>query len=538
MRYSLLSTFVALTLTIAAAVATAETRSIAAPPARAQGEGPFSRLVLRGPTLINGTGAPALGPVDIVIEGNRITDVVSVGNPGVPIDAARRPEAAPGDREISLEGSFVLPGFIDMHGHIGGVEQGTPAEYVMKLWMAHGITTIRDPACGNGLEWVMKRRDESARNAVTAPRVFAYVTFGQDAPEPLTTPARARAWVRSAAKQGADGIKFFFAPPEILQAALDEARKQKLRTAMHHAQLEVARANVLQTAHWGLTTMEHWYGLPEALFVDRTVQSYPPEYNYNDEAHRFGEAGRLWAQAAPPDSERWNAVRDRLIELDFTLDPTLTIYEASRNLMSARRAEWHERYTLPALWDFFAPNRNAHGSYWFDWTTADEIAWRDNFRRWMAFLNDYKNHGGRVTAGSDSGYIYKLYGFGYIRELELLQEAGFHPLEVVRAATLSGAEALGRADDLGSVEPGKLADLVVVDENPLANFKVLYGSGAIRVDAENRPVRVGGVRYTIKDGIIYDAKALLNDVAEIVAEAKRVAGRPTLIQPGLAEDDG
>lgn len=538
MRYSLLSTFVALTLTIAAAVATAETRSIAAPPARAQGEGPFSRLLLRGPTLINGTGAPALGPVDIVIEGNRITDVVSVGNPGVPIDAARRPEAVPGDREISLEGSFVLPGFIDMHGHIGGVEQGTPAEYVMKLWMAHGITTIRDPACGNGLEWVMKRRDESARNAVTAPRVFAYVTFGQDAPEPLTTPARARAWVRSVAKQGADGIKFFFAPPEILQAALDEARKQKLRTAMHHAQLEVARANVLQTAQWGLTTMEHWYGLPEALFVDRTVQNYPPEYNYNDEAHRFGEAGRLWAQAAPPDSERWNVVRDRLIELDFTLDPTLTIYEASRNLMSARRAEWHERYTLPALWDFFAPNRNAHGSYWFDWTTADEIAWRDNFRRWMAFLNDYKNHGGRVTAGSDSGYIYKLYGFGYIRELELLQEAGFHPLEVVRAATLSGAEALGRADDLGSVEPGKLADLVVVDENPLANFKVLYGSGAIRVDAENRPVRVGGVRYTIKDGIIYDAKALLNDVAEIVAEAKRVAGRPTLIQPGLAEDDG
>jgi cytosine/adenosine deaminase-related metal-dependent hydrolase len=138
-----------------------------------------------------------------------------------------------------------------------------------------------------------------------------------------------------------------------------------------------------------------------------------------------------------------------------------------------------------------------------------------------------------VTTGSDSGYIYKLYGFGYVRELELLQEAGFHPLEVVRAATLSGAEALGRADDIGSVEPGKLADLVVVPENPLANFKVLYGTGHVRVTEDNRVVRVGGVRWTIKDGIVYDAPALLADVREIVRRAKEEAGRPELLQPGV-----
>ncbi len=182
---------------------------------------------------------------------------------------------------------------------------------------------------------------------------------------------------------------------------------------------------------------------------------------------------------------------EELLELDFTLDPTLTIYEASRDLMRARRAEWHEEYTLPSLWDFYRPSRKPHGSYWFDWSTEDEVAWRDNFRRWMVFLNEYKNRGGRVTAGPDSGFIYKLYGFGYIRELELLREAGFHPLEVLRSATFLGAEALGRVAEIGSVEPGKLADLVVVAENPLANLKVLYGTGAIRVDEHNQPVRVG-----------------------------------------------
>ena len=490
-------------------------------PPRDQGEGPYQRLILRGVTVINGEGAPAVGPVDIVIENNRIARIASVGYPGVPIKPEGRPKAQAGDKEMDLEGHFVLPGFIDMHGHIGGSTEGVDAEYVFKLWLGHGITTVREPGSFNGLDWVMEQKNQSDANTIIAPRIVPYAGFGMGRPEPITTAKQARDWVKGIARKGAKGIKFFGAHPTIMEAALDEAEKQKLGSAMHHAQLYVTEMNVIDSARLGLTTMEHWYGLPEAMFEDRRIQHYPEDYNYNNEEHRFGEAGKLWQQAAKPGSDKWNQVRDELISLDFTLDPTLTIYEASRDLMREQTAVWHDEYTLPTLTRFFTPSRYAHGAYFFDWTTADEISWKQNFDLWMRFLNDYKNHGGRVTTGSDSGYIYKIFGFGYIRELELLQEAGFHPLEVVQSATINGAEALGMDDQIGSIREGKLADMVVVEYNPLQNFKVLYGTGHFKLDENNQTGRVGGVKYTIKDGIVYDAKALLADVRKIVAEAKQ-----------------
>ena len=501
-------------------------------PPRSVGEGPWDQLIIRGVTLINGNGAPPIGPVDIIVEDNVIKSIRNVGYPGVPIDSARRPKLDEGGYELDANGMYLMPGFVDMHGHIGGRMQGANAEYVFKLWMAHGITTIRDPSCGNGLDWVLDQKAKSASNEITAPRIQAYTVFGQGSTETISTPEMAREWVRSNADKGADGIKFFGAAPDIMAAALDENKKLGLRSACHHAQMDVARWNVLESARAGLTSMEHWYGLPEALFNDKTVQQYPLDYNYRNEQDRFSEAGRLWQQAAEPGSEHWNKVMDELLELDFTIDPTFNIYEASRDLHRARRLEWHEIYTMPKLWLFFQPSRISHGSYWHYWGTEEEVDWRKNYQIWMNFVNEYKNRGGRVTTGSDSGFIWQLYGFAYIRELELLREAGFHPLEVIRSATLNGAEALGMDDQIGTVEVGKLADFVIVEENPLENLKVLYGTGAIKLNDKNEVVRVGGVRYTVKDGIIYDAKELLEDVREMVDKDKEERGFE-IYQPGL-----
>lgn len=501
-------------------------------PDRAEGEGPWTQLIIRGVTLINGNGAPPTGPVDIVVENNIIKNIKTVGYPGVEIDPSRRPQLIEGGKELDASGMYLLPGFIDMHGHIGGESQGAGAEYVFKLWMAHGITTIREPGSGNGIDWVLEHKEKSENNTITAPRIYAYTSFGQGSKKPISTPEMARTWVQNNAKKGSDGIKFFGAEPEIMKAALDENNKLGLGSAMHHAQMAVARWNVMHSAKAGLTSMEHWYGLPEALFEDRTIQHYPVDYNYNNEQHRFSEAGRLWQQAAKPGSAHWNKVMNELLVLDFTLDPTFNIYEASRDLQRTRRLEWHETYTLPSLWEFYQPSKISHGSYWHYWGTEEEVAWKENYRLWMTFVNDYKNKGGRVTTGSDSGFIFQLYGFAYIRELELLREAGFHPLEIIRSATLNGAEALGVDRQLGSVEVGKLADFVIVEENPIKNLKVLYGTGAIKLTEDNEVVRVGGVKYTIKDGIIYDAKKLLADVKEMVDKAKEESGYK-IIQPGM-----
>ena len=489
-------------------------------PDRNTGEGPYKKLILRGVNLVSGEGAPARGPVDIVIEGNRISRIVNVGSPGALIPDAHRPQADRETRDMDLTGYYVLPGFVDMHAHIGGSADDIPAEYVFKLWLAHGITTIREPGSFNGLDWVMDHVKRSEENTIAAPRIIPYLGFGMGSSAPISSPQQAVDWVNMAADQGVAGIKFFGARPEIMAAAFKQAQQRGLGSAMHHAQLNVMRTNVVDSAQMGLTTMEHWYGLPEAMFEDKRIQHYPADYNYNNEQHRFEEAGRLWSQTATPGSEKWNQVRDTLLALDFTINPTFTIYEANRDLMREQTAVWHKEYTLPTLWAFFQPSKHAHGSYWFDWTTQKEIDWKHNFQRWMQFINDYKNHGGRVTTGSDSGYIYKIYGFGYIRELELLQEAGFHPLEVIQSATLNGAQALGMDEDIGSVAEGKLADLVISKENPLANFKVLYGTGHFALGEDGLPTRIGGVDYTIKDGIVYDAKALLADVRALVAAAK------------------
>ncbi|MDF2158666.1 amidohydrolase family protein [Algoriphagus sp. CAU 1675] len=501
-------------------------------PDRGEGDGPYDRLIIRGVVLVDGTGAPPIGPVDIVVEKNKIAQIQVVGYPGLPINENRRPKADEKTKVLDAEGHYLLPGFVDAHAHIGGTGQGTPAEYVYKLWMAHGVTTIRDPSAGNGLDWVLSEKKRSAANEITAPRILAYTAFGQGAKSPITNAEQAKAWVNENKAKGADGIKFFGAKPDVMEAAISENKRIGLRSAMHHQQLDVARWNVLNSARAGLTSMEHWYGLPEALFENRTIQDFRLDYNYQNEQHRFGEAGKLWKQAAAPYSEHWNKVMNELLELDFTLDPTFNIYEANRDLMRARTAEWHATYTLPSLWRFYAPSRQSHGSYWFDWTTEEETQWKENYRLWMTFVNEYKNRGGRVTAGSDSGFIYQLYGFAYIRELELLREAGFHPLEVIRSATMYGAQSLGMDKQIGTVEVGKLADFVIVEENPLQNLKVLYGTGSIRIDENNQPIRVGGVKYTVKDGIVYDAKQLLEDVRAMVEKAKAEENAQNH-QPGL-----
>jgi len=144
-------------------------------PDRAEGEGPYERLVLCGAIVVDGAGAPPFGPTDIAIEGNRIVEIRPVGSPGAEMPDEERPAA--GARELDVSGMYVLPGFVDLHGHqhTESSEQGVPATYVHKLWMAHGITTVAD--VGNfDVDWLMHHKARSAKSEITAPRVFAPAT--------------------------------------------------------------------------------------------------------------------------------------------------------------------------------------------------------------------------------------------------------------------------------------------------------------------------------------------------------------------------
>jgi imidazolonepropionase-like amidohydrolase len=507
-------------------------QGIVAAPDRGAGEGagPFDTLVIRGVMLIDGTGAPPRGPVDVVVEGNRISAVRSAGTPGLPMRQDRPPEKP--DHEIDATGMYLLPGFVDLHVHAGGPPKNDEAEYAYKLWLAHGVTTVR----GVGLaanDFSVREKARSERNEIVAPRIFNYQRPGsgwtRGFPE---TPEAAREWVRWAAQNGVDGMKLGAFRPEIMAALLDEAKTHGLGSTAHLAQTGVAQMNAIKAARLGLGTVTHFYGHFESLLKDYVVQPWPVDMNYADEQWRFGQVARLWDKIHEPGSPEWKAYLKEHLELGTTFDPTMTIYAAGRDVMQARNADWHDRYTLPSLMDFYVPSRENHGAYWFNWTTHDEVAWRNFYQMWFRLLNDYKKMGGRVATGSDSGFIYKTYGFGYVEELELLQEAGFHPLEVVQAATMNGAltlhEPKGTPIEFGVVREGLLADMVIVDQNPLENFKVLYGTGAVRLNDETRRAeRVGGVRWTIKDGVVYDAKKLLEDVAAMVEKQKAERARQT-----------
>jgi imidazolonepropionase-like amidohydrolase len=137
----------------------------------------------------------------------------------------------------------------------------------------------------------------------------------------------------------------------------------------------------------------------------------------------------------------------------------------------------------------------------------------------MDALREFGRRGGTIGVGEDAGFIYQMYGYALIREMELHQEAGFHPIKVIQHATGNNAKILGQEDRLGRVRAGYAADLIVVDGNPLEDLKVLYpgGTNAVR---DGRVVRSRGIEWTIKDGIPYHGPTLLNEVKDIVARAR------------------
>lgn len=471
-------------------------------------------LIIRNATVVDGSGTPARGGMTIVIEENRITSMYAEEAARVPGFTA--PPVQGDVREIDAEGQYVLPGLINMHAHTYGPWGLAvfPNEYIYKLWLACGVTTVRD--VGSVAVLILNERKKSAANEIIAPRIYAYLWFPSGiigsalTTEASLTEASIRETVRALNDRGADGIKLRGFDREATRIIMDEANRVGLRTA-HHVGVE--NMNAWDNAEFGTTTIEHWYGIPDAAVPG--IQDFPADFDHSNELHRFRYAGRLWREADP---EKLQQVLQALADADVAWNPTFAIYEASRDLQRAVTHPAFDDYLHPALAAFFEPDPAKHGSFFFGWTSTDEAYWKENYRIWMDAVVDFDRRGGLVTAGEDAGFIYQLFGFCMLRELQLQEEAGFHPVEVIQHATSNGAIALGEGDRLGRLRPGYLADLIIVNGNPMEDLNVLTPRGLH--DALDHQGQ-GGIEWTIKDGIPYHAPTLLKDVREIVAEARQ-----------------
>jgi imidazolonepropionase-like amidohydrolase len=457
----------------------------------------YDRLVIRNIVVIDGKGTPARGPLDIVVEGNKIAAVRG---------ANTRPDAYKNEKHV-LDGTgmYLLPGLINSHVHLQDERAGIPQpfEYEYKVWLSCGITTIRDVS-SDAKKALIERR-KSQEGTIVAPRLYIYMVAGE------ATPEEGRKAVRAIKEQGGDGVKIFGMDRDIMAAIVDESKKLGLKVA-HHVGVE--ETDTRDVAAFGVDTIEHWYGVPDAAL--KGSQNFPPSYNYNNESDRFRWAGRLWREADPA---KLDAILAKMVEKGVAWVPTFSTYEACRDMTRARNLPWFKEYLHPALEEYFKPSPARHGAFSWGWSTEDEIAWKENYRIWMKAVRDFADKGGLVGAADDAGFIYTLYGFTFLSELELLQEAGFHPIDVIQCATGNNAKLMGLENELGRVRQGFLADLILLDENPLANLKYLYPTGVLDIK-DGKDVIRGGIKWTIKDGLVYNTPKLIQDVKDIVTKAR------------------
>ena len=491
----------------------------------------YNRLIIRGVTMLSGRGTPGSnramppeGPVDIVIENGRITNIILMDA----VNTASNPtnyQRATGDKVIDAKGMFVMPGLVEMHAHLppaGGEFGARGLDYAYRIYLGHGVTTVRDAGTGPGLKLMTEQRKATDANALVGPRLI----LCQRWPLPLRrwdigdTPEKARAMVQQFKALGADCIKISKSPghyPDVMAAAADEGKKLGMFTMVD---LKVSESDAVVASNAGVKSIEHWYGIPDAAL--KGSQNFPTDYNYWDELDRFRYAGLLWSEA-DRNPEKLSAVLDLMIKNGTNWNPTMAVYEDNRDVWRDVTLPVRETLMHPSQM-FAGPDTTVHGAFKREWKTSDEINWRRNFQIWMKWVKTFHERGGLLTAGSDDPGIGAI---KLIRELELMQEAGIHPLDVVKVATTNAYQALGMTDNCG-IRVGCVADLAIVNGNPIDNFKIMYGRGygLYGILPREEQWKSGGVAWTIKGGVLFDAQALLREAEWYVQKEKdRLKGK-------------
>jgi imidazolonepropionase-like amidohydrolase len=404
-------------------------------------------LVLVGPTLIDGTGDQPKPNAVIIINGNRIVAITNetefhdqyyslINNETTRVNV------------LNLTGKYVIPGLFDMHAHVAGVRKNSYnqnfSETALEMLLDYGVTTIRNPG-GPTNESIALKHNVSEGN-IEGPEIFTAgrLLNGPQIAIPfvekqISTEEEAREEVRYQAAAGVDYIKLYVGlPPNLVKAAIDEAHSRGIKVIGH-----LYMTSWTDAANLGIDALTH--GVPVNPLL------LPP----GDKREQFLENGGgpfdhfLWLDLVDLNSMEIKEMIRALVEDDIPVDPTLSIYEAMLK--------------------------------------DDGFSNPQNQLRWAKVLQLTKmmyDNGIQILSGSDIPNFGLVPGVSLHNELELLAEAGIKPLEVIEIATNNGAKALGVDDIVGTIQPEKQADMIVLSANPIENISNTKQIEAVMVDGK------------------------------------------------------
>ncbi|HEY3027361.1 MAG TPA: amidohydrolase family protein [Pyrinomonadaceae bacterium] len=370
-------------------------------------------VAIVGATLIDGHGGEPLHDAAVVIRGERIIAVGKRAAINIPAGA----------EVFDANGLTLLPGLIDSHFHIDG-DDGLPA-----LYLTHGVTSVRDPG-----QWT-EAYDGARKRTAPVPRLFLCGPHLDSPPAAYPKDSfivrdaeETRLAVNRFADEGASAIKVYFRLPlALIRVATETAHARGLPVTSH---LEIVDAGDAIRA--GVDGVEHATSFGTALLPLREAEKYRQAVLADNNARREGRY-QVW-NAIDLDSPRARALFKLIVDRGTVVSPTLAVFERQRG--DKDTTEMHVRA----------------------------------FKQMEAFVGRVYRAGAHVVVGSHSDVPHAKRGWAYQRELELLVESGLTPMQAIVAGTMENARFFRSADRLGSVEAGKLADLVLVEGDPLKNI--------------------------------------------------------------------
>jgi imidazolonepropionase-like amidohydrolase len=422
--------------------------------------------------VIDGTGAPAKADQTIVISGGKITAIGNAGVVPVPADANR----------MDMTGYSALPGLVGMHDHLfypsgGGLYHDMPFSFP-RLYLALGVTTIRTTGS------MEPYTDLEIKKAVDAgkmpgPKINATGPYmeGEGIPllqlHQLTGPDDASRTVEYWVAEGAHSFKVYnYITRAELKAVIDTAHKHGIKVTGHLCSIGFREA-----AELGIDDLEHGLTVDTEFHPEKKPDVCP---NPNQAA---AAAAKLEVTSEPIQT-----TIKALIDKHVAVTSTLPVFEQ----FVPSRPDVPQK-VLDMLSD---DARKAYQGNRVRIAQNKESPWPVMFQREMEFERAFVKAGGTLLAGLDpTGIGGIIAGFGDLREVELLVDAGFTPLEAIKIATLNGAQFLGEADHVGSLAPGKQADIMLVKGDPSSKV----------ADIEN-------VEVVFKDGVGWDSKKLIDSV--------------------------